>query len=126
MPNLSSSELPALAALPERLYTLSALAPRRTYVLALAILLVTFVALYPALDPMGHCDQGECPNAAQSSPMSSAGLATMCVSAVLAASSVMVLALAALRGRRIVTAESRPEDAFLSLDTPPPRLSPIR
>ena len=95
---------------------------RRTYLVAFAFLVTMFVALYPYLGPMEHCgDHGEeCPYAVQSSHTTSAAV---CLSAVLAASPVAVLALAALRGRRVTGDDARPADIFLSLDTPPPRLS---
>ena len=95
---------------------------RRTYLVAFAFLVTMFVALYPYLGPMEHCgDHGEgCPYAVQSSHTTAAAV---CLSAVLAASPVAVLALAALRGRRVTGDDTRPADIFLSLDTPPPRLS---
>ncbi len=98
---------------------------RRTYLVAFAVLVAVFVALYPYLSAMNHCgDHGEeCPYAMQSSHTTSVGFTTMCVSAVLAASSVAVLALAAFRGRRLTDISMRPADIFLSLDPPPPRLS---
>ena len=101
------------------------LTSRRTYLVAFAVLVATFVALYPYLGAMGHCDiQGdECPYAMQSSHTTSAGFAATCLSAVLAVSSIAVLALATFRSRRVAFNDVRPADIFLSLDTPPPRLS---
>ncbi len=90
---------------------------------ALAVLVATFVALYPALGNMGMCDSAECPYAAQSSShTSSAGVASVCVSAVLSAFPAM-LAFATLRGRRLFDERSRPAQFFLSPDPPPPQLS---
>ncbi len=90
-----------------------------------AVLVATFVALYPYLGAMGHCDvQGdECPYAMQSSHTTSAGFAATCLSAVITVSSIAMLALAADRGRRLAYNDIRPADIFLYLDTPPPRLS---
>ena len=94
---------------------------RRTCLFALAVLVATFVALYPYLGNMGMCDSGECPYAAQSSShTSSTGLASVCASAVLSAFPA-VLALALLRGRRSPVAFSRPTQLYLSPDPPPPR-----
>ncbi len=94
---------------------------RNRYLFALAVLVAAFVSLYPYLASMGMCDSGECPYAAQtSSHTSSAGLASVCVSAVLLAFPVM-LAFALLRGRRLPAADSRPMQLYLSPDPPPPR-----
>ncbi len=109
-----------MAALPEKLYTLAAVTSRRTYLIAFAILVAVFVALYPSLVTLDH---GECPYVAQSSSMASASLTAACVSAVLATSSAMVLALATFYGRRVAITQSRPENIFISPDPYPPRLS---
>ena len=94
---------------------------RNIYLFALAALVAVFVALYPYLGNMGMCDSGECHYAAQSSShTSSAGLASVCVSVVLSAVPA-VLAFALLRGRRVVAANWRPVQLYLSLDPPPPR-----
>jgi hypothetical protein len=94
---------------------------RHTYLLILAALVAAFVALYPYLGNMEMCDFGECPYAAQSSShTSSAGLASVCVSAVLSAFPAM-LAFALFRGRRLPAADSRPTQLYLSPDPPPPR-----
>lgn len=94
---------------------------RHTYLFALAVLVAAFVAVYPYLGNMEMCDFGECPYAAQSSShTSSAGLASVCVSAVLSAVPA-VLAFALFRGRRLSAADSRPMQFYLSPDPPPPR-----
>ncbi len=94
---------------------------RHTYLFALAVLVAAFVALYPYLGNMGMCDSGECPYAAHSSShTSSAGLASVCVSAVLSAVPAM-LSFALFRGRRLPAAYSRPTELYLSPDPPPPR-----
>ena len=94
---------------------------RQRYLLALAVLVATFVALYPYLGNMGMCDSGECPYAAQSSShASTAGLASVCASAVLSAFPA-VLAFALLRGRCLPAADSRPVQLYLSPDPPLPR-----
>lgn len=105
---------------------MGALALRRTYLVAFAVLVTVFVALYPYLGPMGECgDQGEeCPYAAvQSSHTTSAGFAATCLSAVLTVSSVAVLALGTFYRRCAISNDARPVGVFLSLDPPPPRLS---
>ena len=95
---------------------------RNRYLLALAVLVATFVALYPSLGNMGMCDSAECPYAAQSSShtSSSASPVSVCVSAVLAAFPA-VFAFALIRGRRLAAADLRPVQLYLSLDPPPPR-----
>ena len=93
----------------------------RTHLTVLAVLVTMFVALYPYLGTMEMCNVGECPYAAQSSShTSSAGLASVCVSAVLSAFPAM-LAFALFRGRRLPAADSRPMEFYLSSDPPPPR-----
>ena len=99
---------------------------RRTYLLPLAILVILFVSLYPYLGTMEMCHSDECPYATHTSTQSSgssAGLAGLCVGAVLAASSAGLLGLAAIRGRRLSDERSRPAQFFLSPDPPPPQLS---
>ena len=109
----------------ERLYTLAAVAVRRTYLISLAIFVTAFVALYPYLGAMEMCDSGECPYAAQSSvqsPMGSSGIAGLCLGAVLAVSSAGVLAFGAFYGLRTISNDARPTGVFLSFDPPPPQL----
>jgi hypothetical protein len=94
---------------------------RHTHLFALAVLVAAFVALYPYLGNMEMCDFGECPYAAQSSShTSSAGLLSVCLSAVLSAFPA-VLAFALLWGRRLPAADLRPTELYLSPDPPPPR-----
>ncbi len=94
---------------------------RHTYLFALAVLVAAFVALYPYLGNMGMCDSGEFPYAAQSSShTSSAGLASVCASAVLSAFPAM-LAFALFWGRCLPAAGSRRTQLYLSPDPPPPR-----
>lgn len=98
--------------------------PRRTYLVALAVVVATFVALYPYLGGMGPCYGGECPYATHSSSEGSGGgFAAGCVGAGIAASAVVALALAASRGRRADAAGSRPAQLYLSPESPPPRFS---
>jgi hypothetical protein len=102
-------------------YNALALNLRRTFLVAVAMLVAVLVASYPYLGAVGMCDLGECPYAAQSSShTSSAGLASVCVSAVLSAVPA-VLALALFRRRGLLTAESQPGQLYLSPDPPPPR-----
>jgi hypothetical protein len=93
---------------------------QRTTVVILAVLVAAFVALYPYLGAMEMCDVGECPYAAQSSHTTSAGLASVCVSAVLSVFPAL-LAFALFRGRRLSAAGKRPTQLYLSPDPPPPR-----
>lgn len=110
----------------ERLYTPFAVGVRQTYLISLAIFVTAFVALYPYLGAMEICDSGECPYAAQSSvqsPTGSAGIAGLCLGAVLAVSSAGALAFGAFYGRRSIGNDARPLGVFLSFDPPPPKLS---
>jgi hypothetical protein len=103
------------------LYNALTVSLRHTTLVILAVLVTAFVALYPYLGNMEMCEVGECPYAAQSSsPTSSTGLASVCVSAVLSAFPVM-LALSLVRGRRLPAADWRPTELYLSPDPPPPR-----
>ena len=99
------------------------LSVRHTFLVLLAVLVAAFVAFYPYLAGMEMCGVGECPYVARSYHEGSAGPAP-CVSAVLAASSAAVLAFVAFRRHRVGTDASRPTEVYLSLDPPPPRLSP--
>ena len=108
-----------------RLYTPDVMILRRTYLISLAIFVAAFVALYPYLGAMEMCDSGECPYAAQSSvqsPTGSAGIAGLCLGAVLAVSSTGILAFGAFYGRRSISNDARPAGIFLSFDPPPPKL----
>lgn len=88
----------------------------RTYVIALAILVTAFVALYPYLGAKDMCDSGKCPMMTQSA---SGVVSTACLVVVLAAAPVM---LAVLRSRlRGAASEPRPLQVFSSPDPPPPR-----
>lgn len=104
-----------------RLYTLPALTVRHIYLLALAILVTVFVSLYPYLGAMEMCNSGECPYATQSSMQSQVGSAGLCLSAVLAVSSVGLLAFAVRRERRLFDKHSRPAQFFTSPDLPHPQ-----
>ncbi|MDP9476275.1 MAG: hypothetical protein M3R38_11450 [Actinomycetota bacterium] len=107
----------------------AAVSLRHIYFFALAVLVATFVALYPYLGAMGMCHSGECPYATQSSTQSSAtsaGVAGLCLGAVLAVSPAGILAFATLRGRRLSEERLRPEQFFLSPDPPPPQFSVSR
>lgn len=101
-------------------YNVNMLSKRRTPLVAVAVLVAAFVALYPYPGTMEMCDFGECPYAMQSSShTSSAGVAT-CLTAVLATATVAGLAFAMLRGRRVL-ADRYPAQLYLSPDPPPPR-----
>lgn len=94
------------------------LTPCRTPLVALAILVAVFVALYPYLGGADMCDHSECPYAAHSA---SGGFSTVCLIAVLAVvPAVRTLAKSQPRGATLVT---RPVELFLSPDPPPPRIS---
>jgi len=104
----------------------AAVSVRHTHLFALAVLVAAFVALYPYLGAMGMCHSGECPYATQSSAQSSAtsaGVAGLCLGAVLAVSPAGILAFAMLRGRRLSDERSRPAQFFLSPEPPPPQFS---
>ncbi len=90
---------------------------------AIAVLVTAFVVAHPYLDGAGLCGLGGCPEPSQSSSHAAhgGGSSTACVSAVLA-SGVAVFAFASLSGRRRIADHRRPTEAYLSLDTPPPRL----
>ncbi len=95
----------------------------RTYMVALAVIVTTFVALYPYLTGMDSCGTGECPYAMQSSHGASVGVAAACVTAVLAASFTAAFVSFAFRGRSIMSVEDQPSQLYLSPDPPPPRRS---
>jgi hypothetical protein len=103
------------------------LTARHTYLLALAMLVAAFVALHPYLDEAGLCGFGGCPEASQqSSHAAHTSFSTTCLAAVLAASGARTLAFASFFGRRRGTDYPRPTETYLSLDPPPPRISPSR
>jgi hypothetical protein len=92
---------------------------RRTLLIALAVLVAAFVALYPYLGSMEMCDSGECPYVAHSA---SGGFSTACMAvAVLAV--VAVLRVAAAFRSSGAAAELRPLQIHSSPDPPPPRPS---
>ncbi len=95
----------------------------RTYMVALAVIVTTFVALYPYLTGMDSCGTGECPYAVQSSHGASVGFGAACVTALLAAFFMAAFASFAFRGRYIMPVEAPPSQLYLSPDPPPPRLS---
>jgi hypothetical protein len=97
------------------------LSRRCAYLVVLAVLVATFVALYPYLGSIGQCDHGGCPYVAQSSHGTPASLASVCLSAVVVGSPAL-LVFAALRARRLAADDSRPTEPYLSPDPPPPRL----
>ncbi len=103
------------------LYNAATVSLRYTTLVILVVLVAAFMALYPYLGGMGMCEVGECPYAAQSSShTSSAGLASVCVSAVLSAFPA-VLAFALFQGCRSPAGDWRPMQLYLSPDPPPPR-----
>jgi hypothetical protein len=105
---------------PQKRYN-AAVTLSRTTLIVLAVVVAAFVALYPYLGTMGMCDSGECPYAAQSSShTSAAGLASVCMSAVLSAFPAL-LAFALFRWHRLPTGDSRPMQFYLSPNPPPPR-----
>jgi hypothetical protein len=101
-------------------YNVKVLTVSRTYLLALAVLVAAFVALYPYLESMEMCDSGECPMAAHSSASVGFSAAGCLVVAVLASVPTMVRALSALRMSGAAS-EQRPLQVFSSPDPPPPR-----
>jgi hypothetical protein len=91
----------------------------RAYLLALAMLVTAFVALYPYLDSMEMCDSGECPMAAHSASAGFSAVGCLIV-AVVASAPTMLRALSALRMSGAAS-EQRPLQVFSSPDPPPPR-----
>jgi hypothetical protein len=95
------------------------LTARRTYLLALAMLVAAFVALYPYLDAVQMCDSGECPMAAHSASGGFSAAGCFIVAVVLASAPAMrALSTLQLRG---AASEQRPLQVFSSPDPPPPR-----
>ena len=94
---------------------------RRTRLtVALAVLVVAFVSLYPYLDSAGYCDRGGCPEMAQLSHAHHADSPAPGAVAVLAASGAAAAALASA-SRRWVTEHRRPAEPCLPPEPPPPR-----
>lgn len=92
--------------------------------IALAILVAAFVALYPYFGSMDFCEGGECPYAmTQASHGNSAGLVWACAAAVLTALSAGMIAPALSSGRRVFASSRWATQFHLSLDPPPPRFS---
>jgi hypothetical protein len=104
----------------EGLYNAPTLNLRRAHLIALAVLVAAFVALYPYLGATEMCGPGECPYATHSSQMAFAGLSALCFGAVLSAIPA-VLASAAFRGRCSIAADPQPTQLYPSPDPPPPR-----
>jgi hypothetical protein len=99
---------------------------RRTHLIALAVFVAAFVALYPYLDSAGYCAESWCPEMSQASQAASTGFSATClVVAVLVIYSPAVRAFAAPRRRRAAN-QSRPAEPHLSPDPPPPRPFPGR
>jgi hypothetical protein len=96
----------------------------RAHLIALVVLVATFVALHPYLDEAGLCGLGGCPEASQFSHAAHAGLSTACLVAVVVASGARPRA--SFFGRRRAADPLRPTEAYLPPDTPPPRVSPSR
>ncbi len=102
------------------------LALHRAHLVVIMVLVAAFVALHPYLDEAGLCGLGGCPAASQVSHAAHTGFSTICLVAVLAASAAGVLAFASFLGRRRADDHPWPTEAYLSPDTPPPRVSPSR
>ncbi|MDP9479826.1 MAG: hypothetical protein M3R38_29895 [Actinomycetota bacterium] len=90
--------------------------------LLLAVLVATFVALYPLLD----CGPEGCPEASQASHAAHAGLSTACLAAVLVGSGAAAPIFRPFVGRRRITNPRRPVETYLSPEAPPPRVLPSR
>ncbi|MEW6638329.1 MAG: hypothetical protein AB1425_16100 [Actinomycetota bacterium] len=88
---------------------------RRTYLIALAILVAAFVALHPCLGAAGFCDPGGAPHATQAHAAPSVDPSAAASLALVAS---FALALAAFL--RPVS-DRRPDQAYLSPDPHPPR-----
>lgn len=100
----------------------------RAYLVIFAILASAFLTLHPYLDEAGLCGAGGCPEASQSSSHTahSTSFTTACLAAVLAASGAAALAFAPFFVSLRAADHRRPVEAYLSLDTPPPQVSPNR
>jgi hypothetical protein len=99
-------------------YTLAVMSSSyRTCLVTIALLVAAFVALYPLLD----CGPGGCPEILQASHAAHAGLSTACLAAVLVGS-LAAPAFASFSGRRRPVNQRRPAAAYLSPNTPPPRV----
>lgn len=94
--------------------------PRRASLAALAILVAAFVALYPYLGAVGLCGSGGCPHASQAQTSAPAEIIGSCVAAIYVASAAALAPGSFCRP----ASDPRPEEAYLSPDPPPPRLSP--
>jgi hypothetical protein len=113
------SQLPQIV-FGKNLYNVPTLNLGRAHLIALAVLVAAFVALYPYLGAAEMCDPGECPYATHSFHAASAGFSAICLGAVLSASTA-VLASVASRGRRSIVADPQPTQLYSSPDPPPPR-----
>lgn len=94
---------------------------RQKVLVGLAVLVMAFVALYPYLESMDMCGSMACPYAMQSSHSDSGGTMAACAGYGIAASWAALLTLTALRRFRLVRADSRPDQLYLSPESPPPR-----
>jgi hypothetical protein len=90
---------------------------RSTYLFALAVLVATFVAMYPYLGAHDMCDSGKCPMVTQSA---SGGASMACLVVALVATTALARFVPQLRLRGPASA-SRPLQVFSSPDPPPPR-----
>jgi len=97
----------------------------RVYVVVtLAVFVFAFASFHPYFDAAGFCGLGGCPDASHSSHGShGAGFSTACMAAVLIAS-LATSAFGSFSGRRRAANQRRPAAAYLSPDTPPPRVLP--
>jgi hypothetical protein len=102
-------------------YTLAVMSYLRcTCLVAIAVLVAAFVALYPLLD----CGPGGCPEVSQTSHAAHAGLSTACLAAVLVGLSVAAPIFFPSLGRRRIANPRRPIETYLSPEAPPPRVLP--
>jgi hypothetical protein len=102
-------------------YELLTLTLRRTYLIALAILVAAFVALHPCLGAAGLCDPGGAPHATQAHAAPSVDPSAAASMALVASSAALALA-AFLRP----ASDQRPDQAYLSPDPHPPQPLPSR
>lgn len=94
---------------------------RRTILLALAVVVTAFVALYPQLEAVGMCDSGECPPMTGST---SVGYSVTCCAVVASLAVVPAASVAAFGLRlRVTRAWYSPSQVHLSPESPPPQLS---
>jgi hypothetical protein len=95
---------------------------RAHLLVALALFVCAFASLHPYFDAEGYCGLAGCPDPSLSSHASNgASYSTACLAAVLVAA-VAAPIFGRFSWRRWLPDHRRPAEAYLSPDTPPPRV----